>query len=71
MIEEFGPEELPSDEASVECPHGVKILIGAHWSDDPMIPTGEHLGCLDAFLEQERELYDEVMTDLMRDLGRY
>jgi hypothetical protein len=64
------PEEFLFDHASVSCPHGVEILVGTHWGTDPMIPTGNHLSCLDKFLEEEKDRHDEELTDLMMDLWR-
>jgi hypothetical protein len=62
------PGELPDDHASVSCPHGVEILVGVHWGNDPMIPTGDHLACLDKFLEEEKVRRDEELADLITDL---
>lgn len=64
------PEELPSNNASVFCTHGAIILTGSHWADDPMVPTGDHLACLDEFFKEEKARQDEALKGLLSDWWR-
>lgn len=48
----------------VECPHGVKITVGAYLK--PQIPTGDHPECLAALLRQEEDELAEGRADAIR-----